>query len=316
MENEREPLVELHELSKSFGEIQAVRGISTRIYAGEVVGFLGPNGAGKTTTMRMITTYLPPTSGNAWVGGHEVTRSPMEVRSLIGYLPETPPLYGEMRVRTYLRFVAELKGIERSRIPSRLDWVIEACGLKDVENRVIRTLSRGYRQRLGLAQALIHDPKVLILDEPTSGLDPNQILEIRALIRQLAEGRTILLSTHILQEVESVCNRVLIIHRGELVYDTEQEKPKGIFYHMEIAEGSPPPPNQWNGFIITPRRDRTYEVEIPVGHHFEELLHHLLANGIKIQSFNLHRYNLEQIFFECTHKEETSSSPVDEEVQS
>lgn len=241
MDAQREPLIELDKLSKHFGEVVAVDEVSTRIYPGEVVGFLGPNGAGKTTTMRMITTYLPPTSGNAWVGGYEVTQSPMEVRSLIGYLPETPPLYGEMRVEGYLRFVGELKGIPRGALKDRCEWVMDACGLQEVRRQVIRTLSKGYRQRVGLAQALIHDPRVLILDEPTSGLDPNQILEIRTLIRKLAEGRTIVLSTHILQEVESVCNRVLIIHRGKLVHDSPTPPLKEleeIFFELTHREES------------------------------------------------------------------------------
>jgi len=213
------PFIRIQNLTKKFGEITAVSSISTEIHKGEVVGFLGPNGAGKTTTMRMLTTYLPPTSGNAWVDGWEISENPDEVRKLIGYLPEFPPLYPEMRVERYLKFVAHIKGVPSSQIQERLEWTIYTCGLQEMRTRVIKTLSRGYRQRVGLAQALIHDPKVLILDEPTSGLDPKQIREIRETIREIGKERTVLLSTHILQEVVTVCNRVLIIHRGKIVYD-------------------------------------------------------------------------------------------------
>lgn len=219
MTSDQDLLIEARGLSKTWGALTAVYPLDFSIAAGEVVGFLGPNGAGKSTTMKMLTTFLPPTAGTARVGGFDVTTEAPSVRRLIGYLPEIPPLYDEMRVDGYLRFVAELKGVERARLNERVEWALDACGLGDRRRQVIGTLSKGFRQRVGIAQAVIHDPRVLILDEPTSGLDPNQILEIRQLVRRLATDRTILLSTHILQEVTGVCTRVMILHRGRLVHD-------------------------------------------------------------------------------------------------
>jgi ABC-2 type transport system ATP-binding protein len=217
--NSETNLIEADGLCKIWGDVTAVAPLSFSVKAGEVVGFLGPNGAGKSTTMRMLTTFLPPTAGTARIGGHDVVTDAPGVRRLIGYLPETPPLYDEMRIEAYLRFVAELKGVERRRLSERIDWTLESCGLTERRRQVIGTLSKGFRQRVGIGQAVIHDPRVLILDEPTSGLDPNQILEIRQLVRELAASRTIVLSTHILQEITGVCTRVMVIHRGRLVHD-------------------------------------------------------------------------------------------------
>lgn len=214
-----EVLIAAQGLSKSYGDFTAVAGLDLNVSAGEVVGFLGPNGAGKTTTMRMLTTYLPPTQGTAHVCGYDIVEQAAQVRAVIGYAPETPPLYNEMRIVEYLKFVAALKGVPRARRAEAVDHALEACSLTDRARQVIATLSKGYRQRVGLAQAIINDPRVLILDEPTSGLDPHQIIEIRNLIRQLGASRTVLLSTHILQEVVSVCSRVLILHQGRLVHD-------------------------------------------------------------------------------------------------
>lgn len=244
MTNKETNLIEADGLSKTWGDVTAVAPLSFRVAAGEVVGFLGPNGAGKTTTMRMLTTFLPPTSGTARVGGHDVVTDAPGVRRLIGYLPETPPLYDEMRIEAYLRFVAELKGVERRRLAERIDWTLESCGLTERRRQVIGTLSKGFRQRVGIGQAVIHDPRVLILDEPTSGLDPNQILEIRQLVRELAASRTILLSTHILQEITGVCTRVMVIHRGRLVHDaplSETENLEQTFSELttgDVTEGA------------------------------------------------------------------------------
>ncbi len=244
MTNKETNLIEADGLSKTWGDVTAVAPLSFRVAAGEVVGFLGPNGAGKTTTMRMLTTFLPPTSGTARVGGHDVVTDAPGVRRLIGYLPETPPLYDEMRIEAYLRFVAELKGVERRRLAERIDWTLESCGLTERRRQVIGTLSKGFRQRVGIGQAVIHDPRVLILDEPTSGLDPNQILEIRQLVRELAASRTILLSTHILQEITGVCTRVMVIHRGRLVHDaplSETENLEQTFIELttgDVTEGA------------------------------------------------------------------------------
>jgi ABC-2 type transport system ATP-binding protein len=214
-------LIKADALTKRYGGLTAIRGVSFEVAKGEVVGFLGPNGAGKTTTMRILTGYLPPSEGRAIVGGFDLARDPREAKRTTGYLPETPPLYPEMTVRDYVRYVAALHDVPRAQRAGKTDRAIGACGLEKVADRVIRTLSKGYRQRVGLAQAIVHEPAVLILDEPTSGLDPIQIAEIRELIRRLAaeEGRTVILSTHILAEVEAICQRVLLIAYGQLRVD-------------------------------------------------------------------------------------------------
>lgn len=219
-----ELLIETEGLTKDYGTLRAVDGLSFSVRSGEVVGFLGPNGAGKSTTMRMLTTYLPPTAGTARIGGADIVDDTAKVRRSIGYMPEVPPLYEEMRVEPYLRFVAELKGLPRGERSSAVDWALDVCGVEARRRQVIGTLSKGFRQRVSIAQAILHDPRVLILDEPTAGLDPSQILELRDLIRRLGRDRTILLSTHILQEVTSVCTRVLILHEGDLVYDAPLEE--------------------------------------------------------------------------------------------
>lgn len=209
--------VKVQNLTKIYGEQKAVNQISFEARPGQVLGFLGPNGAGKTTTMKMLTCYLPQSSGEATVCGHDIRESPMEVRRNIGYLPEHNPLYLEMYVREYLRFIAGLHRIKKPR--QRISEMIEMTGLEQEQGKLIGALSKGYRQRVGLAQALLHDPQVLILDEPTAGLDPNQLADIRALIKKLGEKKTVIFSTHIMQEVKAICDRVLIINRGNLVAD-------------------------------------------------------------------------------------------------
>ena len=220
-------MIEVEHLTKSYGRGNAVSDISFKVNKGEIVGFLGPNGAGKTTTMRIITGYLPATSGAARVAGFDVAEQSMEVRKRIGYLPEVPPLYPEMSVRDYLEFIARIKGIATADIASRSAYAMEATALTDRAEDLIKRLSRGYKQRVGIAQAIVHDPAVVILDEPTNGLDPNQIIEVRNLINQLAGEHTIILSTHILKEVEETCQRVVIINKGQIVAeDTPQNLSK------------------------------------------------------------------------------------------
>src|SRR5207302_3017050 len=209
-------MIEVTRLTKYFGPILAVDDISFRVAQGEIVGFLGPNGAGKTTTIRILTSYLPATSGIARVANHDVMKESMEVRRAIGYLPESVPLYPEMRVEEYLLFRAKLKGVDRKARPARLDYCLDRCRVREVRRRLIGTLSKGYRQRVGLADAMVHDPVILIMDEPTAGLDPVQIRETLALIHELGENHTILLSTHILSEVEADCERVIIINAGRI----------------------------------------------------------------------------------------------------
>lgn len=209
-------MIEVNKLSKRFGRHQAVKDISFHVGPGNIVGFLGPNGAGKTTTLRMLTGYLPPTSGSARVAGHDIFRESLQARKKIGYMPENVPLYDEMRVREYLRYRAHLKGLRGTNSRKHIGEALELCGLSHVRRKMIKTLSKGYRQRVGLADALVHKPELLILDEPTNGLDPNQIRSIRNLIKQLGENHTIMISTHILHEVEMTCNHVIIVDEGRI----------------------------------------------------------------------------------------------------
>jgi ABC-2 type transport system ATP-binding protein len=210
-------MITVKSLTKRYARNVAVDDISFDVQKGQIVGFLGPNGAGKTTTMRILTCFLPPSAGTATVAGFDVLEQPMEVKKRIGYLPETPPLYPEMEVHEYLTFVGKLKGLRGAELQKRTEYVIERCSVADVRNKLISKLSKGYRQRVGLAQAIIHNPDVLILDEPTAGLDPKQINETRELIHGLAGDHTIVLSTHILPEVEQTCEHVIIINKGKLV---------------------------------------------------------------------------------------------------
>jgi ABC-2 type transport system ATP-binding protein len=212
-------MIEVRNLTKRFGDLVAIRDISFTAATGQVLGFLGPNGAGKTTTMRIITGFMPATSGTVKVAGYDIFDDSYEVRKRIGYLPESPPLYNDMTVASYLRFVAKIRGIAKAQLSDSMDRVLKTCGLSEVTNRVVGHLSKGYRQRVGLAQALIHNPSVLVLDEPTIGLDPRQIIEIRTLIRELAGERTVILSTHILPEVQQLCEKVVIINRGHIVVE-------------------------------------------------------------------------------------------------
>ena len=210
-------MISVSELTKRYARTTAVDNNSFQVEKGSIVGFLGPNGAGKTTTMRMLTCFLPPTSGTATVAGFDVLQSPLEVKRRIGYLPEAPPLYAEMRTAEYLTFVGKLKGLSGAELRQRVDAVCERCAVADVKTKLLGKLSKGYRQRVGLAQAILHNPDVLILDEPTAGLDPKQINETRDLIKSLAGDHTIILSTHILSEVEQTCEQVIIINKGKLV---------------------------------------------------------------------------------------------------
>jgi ABC-2 type transport system ATP-binding protein len=210
-------MITVNQLTKRYARNVAVDHISFEVAKGQIVGFLGPNGAGKTTTMRMLTCFLPPTAGSATVAGFDILEKPLDVKRRIGYLPEAPPLYPEMRTTEYLAFVGQIKGLSGAELTKRIDYVLERCAVADVKDKVLGKLSKGYRQRVGLAQAIIHNPDVLILDEPTAGLDPKQINETRDLIKGLAGDHTIILSTHILPEVEQTCQQVIIINRGKLV---------------------------------------------------------------------------------------------------
>ena len=226
-------MIEVEHVSKFYGERKVVDDVSFEVKKGEVLGFLGPNGAGKTTTMRILTCYMPATEGTARIAGYDVFEQSLEVRRRIGYLPENPPVYPDMTVDSYLHFVARIKGIPANRRNSQVDDAVYKCGLGDVKNRIIGRLSKGYRQRVGLAQALLNDPEVLILDEPTSGLDPKQINEVRSLIKSLAGAHTIVLSTHILPEVSMICSRVVIINKGKVA---AMDTPEGLANQMKGTE--------------------------------------------------------------------------------
>ncbi|MEX1276532.1 MAG: ATP-binding cassette domain-containing protein [Bacteroidota bacterium] len=216
--------ITVRNLTKYYGQEKAIDDISFDVKTGEILGFLGPNGAGKTTTMKIITCYMPPSKGTVDVDGHTIADHSLEVRRKIGYLPELNPLYLDMNVVEYLEYAARLHGIDKATLKRQLASMIEVCGLKEVRHKDIGELSKGYKQRVGLAQAMIHDPEVLILDEPTSGLDPNQIVEIRNLIRQLGRAKTVILSTHILSEVQATCDRVIIVNDGVIVADGTPEE--------------------------------------------------------------------------------------------
>jgi ABC-2 type transport system ATP-binding protein len=227
--------VEVVNLTKIFNQQKAVNDITFSVRKGEILGFLGPNGAGKSTTMKMATTYLPPTSGRVLINGIDVIKDPLSVRKIIGYLPEHNPLYLDMYIKEYLEFVASLHGIKGRSLKSKIQDIIAMTGLELEKRKKIGQLSKGYRQRVGLAQAMIHDPEVLILDEPTSGLDPNQIIEIRELIKNFSKQKTVIFSTHIMQEVQAMCDRVVIIDRGEIVADDNVENLKGKPSNQQVV---------------------------------------------------------------------------------
>ena len=238
-------MIEVQHLTKRYGDLTAVSDISFNVASGQILGFLGPNGSGKTTTMRVITGFMPATGGTVKVAGFDIFDESFEARKRIGYLPESPPLYNDMTVATYLRFVARIKGMHKTAIPDALDRALTRCGLTKVTDRVTGHLSKGFRQRVSLAQAIIHNPEVLILDEPTVGLDPQQIIEIRALIRELAGQHTVVLSTHILPEVAQVCEKVVIISAGRVVMEdmlanlTQGQTLEEVFLKAISQEESP-----------------------------------------------------------------------------
>jgi ABC-2 type transport system ATP-binding protein len=228
--------IAVRNLTKYYGTEQAIKGISFDVKSGEILGFLGPNGAGKTTTMKIITCYMPPSSGTVEVDGLSIADQSLEVRRKIGYLPEMNPLYLDMNVLEYLEYAARLHGMKDASLKGRMHEMVDLCGLGDVRHKDIGELSKGYRQRVGLAQAMIHDPQVLILDEPTSGLDPNQIVEIRNLIRKLGRAKTVILSTHILPEVQATCDRVIIVNEGTIVADGTPERLQEDFRGSESVK--------------------------------------------------------------------------------
>ncbi|MDD3887355.1 MAG: ATP-binding cassette domain-containing protein [Patescibacteria group bacterium] len=237
-------MIKVENLTKTYADFKALDGVSFEVQKGEIIGFLGPNGAGKTTTMRILTGFFPPTSGKVEIDGFDVFNDPVEVRKRIGYLPENTPLYQDMEVYSFLRYIAELKDVEPEKKNQHIKNIMERCGISHMKNEIISRLSKGYKQRVGLAQALIGDPKVLILDEPTIGLDPKQIIEIRNLIKELGKEKTIILSTHILPEVAVTCSRVIIINEGKIVAedtpDNLENKVSGVAKVIVTVRGGSP----------------------------------------------------------------------------
>ena len=312
-------MIRVHSLSKNFNNLLAVDQVSFEVQRGEVLGFLGPNGAGKSTTMKMLTCFIPPSSGTAEICGFSILNNPLQVRSQIGYLPESAPSYDEMLVGEFLRFVAEIRGYSGRELNRRVSIVIEMTSLGDVKNQMIETLSKGFRQRTCLAQALIHDPPVLILDEPTDGLDPNQKHEVRSLIQNMSEERTILISTHILEEVDAVCTRAMIISEGRVVgYGTPDELLSQSLYRNSVivsvnAEDHMQLMNDFN------RLDFVYSVEhIPEKQQglvtmrlypenkdsiAPQLKHYLFSENIPIEQFIVNRGRMDEVFRELTNED-------------
>jgi ABC-2 type transport system ATP-binding protein len=314
-------MIEVQRLTKRYGSVKAIDGINFAIGRGEIVGLLGPNGAGKTTTMRVLTTYLAPTSGRAVLAGHDVLDEPREVRRNVGYLPENVPLYNEMRVTEYLRHRAKLKDVARSKRRLAISEVISRCRLAEVENRIVGHLSRGFRQRVGLAEAMVHDPDILILDEPTSGLDPIQIREVRDLIRELGNRHTILLSTHIMTEVEAACGRVIIIAGGKIVIDDQLDRlrlDKAI-----VVEARGPAESIRSVLLgidgvrrvsITSRDGGIagFEVHTQGGADLREAVcQKLTSGGFALRSLELRRNSLEERFVEAVTRDSAVKSEVE-----
>ena len=318
-------MIEVQHLTKRYGRVTAVEDISFRVERGEILGFLGPNGAGKTTTMRILTGFMPATEGKALVAGFDVFEQPIEAKRRTGYLPETPPLYPDMTVLEYLTFVAKIKGVPPSEVSSRVQTVMGRARVKDMANRLCGKLSKGYKQRVGLAQALIHNPDVLILDEPTAGLDPKQIIETRELIKELAGSHTIILSTHILPEVAQTCQRVVIIAKGRVVaVDTPAnltERLRGsetMYVQIDAlgADASAALSRIAGVTRVAPADHREgvvgYEVESERGHDIRrELARAVVTNGWGLLELRPTRMSLEEIFLSLTtdESEQAANAP-------
>ena len=319
-------MIEAEHLTKRYGLLAAIEDVSFQVRQGEILGFLGPNGAGKTTTMRILAGFFPATQGRAVVAGYDVFEHPLEAKSRVGYLPESPPLYTEMTVDSYLRFVATIKGLASSDTPGRMETVKERCGLSGQGERLIKHLSKGYRQRVGLAQALIHDPDVLILDEPTIGLDPKQIIEFRDLIGSLRGEHTIILSTHILPEVSMTCDRVIIISRGRIVaVDTPQNLTSQVQGGEQIdltVGGDTGRVTELLSALPHVRRVAVEETgnglsSVLVEADGQAEIRHAVARqvirgGLDLYELKVRSVSLEDVFVELTTEEETSEGTIRE----
>ncbi|MBD1844563.1 ABC transporter ATP-binding protein [Cyanobacteria bacterium FACHB-63] len=322
-------MIEVEHLSKVYGSTAAIEDVTFSVEAGEILGFLGPNGAGKTTTMRILSGYLPASRGTAKVAGFEVHENLMAVRQKIGYLPETPPLYPEMTVQGFLNFVAQIKGVSAGDRSTRIQTALEKTGLIDKRKTLIRKLSKGYRQRVGIAQAIVHDPPVIILDEPTVGLDPRQIIEVRNLIKQLAGDHTVILSTHILPEVSMTCDRVTIINRGQVVATNTPDQlmaqlNRGSGYELDV-EGN------WNAIeqclnLIQDVQsieqlsgsDQRYRIRVISQSNTEpgrEIASVLVRNGVGLYEMRRMQASLEDVFLELTTEEKSVEDSIEGEPE-
>ena len=310
-------MISVQNLTKRYGDLTAIEDVSFQVSKGEILAFLGPNGAGKTTTMRILTCFMPATHGMATIGGYDIWDHPEEVKRHIGYLPESPPLYNEMTVREYLSFVAGIKDIERKNRTQALNRVLESCNLTHVQKRLIGNLSRGYRQRVGLAQALVHNPDVLILDEPTIGLDPKQIIEMRRLIKDLAGQHTVILSTHILSEATAICQRVIIIHEGRIVAVDTPERLSAQLRKSDkirIALQSPGAdtetllralPGVLSVFRETESAGQVYIIECELGRDLRtELASQVVQKGWGLLELRELSLSLEDVFLKLTQEED------------
>jgi ABC-2 type transport system ATP-binding protein len=307
-------MIEVENLTKLYGSVVALRQVSFKVDQGEVVGFLGPNGAGKTTALRILTCFMPPTSGTARVAGLDCQEHSLEVRARIGYLPENVPLYLDMTTRRFLSFASAAKGVDRSRIHKEIDRVMEVCGIHSVAQRIIAHLSKGFRQRIGIAQALINDPAILVLDEPTIGLDPFQIVEIRALIKELGTERTIILSSHILPEVSQICQRILIINNGQIVAtDTPANLTAQLQHNQQIyVEVEGPRSEVMDTLRTTPgvltvepaNGEFAYMIESVRGADCRpELARAVVENGWQLRELKTQDLTLEDIFMQLVTEE-------------
>ncbi|UCE62532.1 MAG: ABC transporter ATP-binding protein [Nitrospirota bacterium] len=313
-------MIEVQHVTKQYGPITAIQDISFSVKEGEIVAFLGPNGAGKTTTMRLLTGYMPPTEGTLRIAGYDCFESPIQVKQRIGYLPESPPLYLELTVHEYLTFVGRLKGLSSELLTQRKCRVLEQTGLVDVQHRVIGHLSRGYRQRVGIAQAILHDPPVLILDEPTVGLDPNQIIEIRDLIKSLAGTHTIILSTHILSEATALCQRVIIIHQGRIAAIDTPEQLSARLRHSQklsltVKQSLPDMEPQLRAIpgvqeVCAAPSSNTFIVEASLDSDIQEdLTQFVVKHGLGLLELKSQSLSLEDVFIRLTHN--TPSNKTD-----
>jgi len=312
-------LIDVKGLTRYYGEKRAISDVTFHVNKGEILGLLGPNAAGKTTTMRILTCYMPPTSGSAKVGGYDIFDESLEIRKITGYLPENPPLYTDMTVDDYLTFVSKIKGVEKKRIKSEVDTVVEKASIGDVRDRIIGKLSKGFKQRVGLAQSLINNPQIVILDEPTVGLDPKQIIEIRQLIKNLKGDHTVILSSHILPEIEQTCERVVIINEGKVVAEDTVEnltnRLRGVQRITLLIEGNEDSIKQALQPIsdiqkldfAAKKDDLIREVVVESEKDIrKDLAKAVVNNGLGLLELSTERFTLEEIFLHLTTKEEVA----------